>query len=305
MLKNQNNPKNLQAYLILVLLSIIWGSSFILMKKGMVDDSGSKVFSPYQVAALRISIAGLVLLPFGLFHRKEIKKDKLIPALIVGFAGNGIPAFLFTYAETGINTSLAGMLNATTPIFAVLISVFIYKNKLLGVNYLGVLLGFIGAILLVFFGKGDQEVAGGQAFYASLVLMACFLYGLSVNIMRQYLQGIKPIAVTAFSLLATGIPCFIFLLTTNFFEILNTHPSALSSMGYILILSIVGTAISVVIFYYLIRMTNAVFASSVTYLIPVTAMILGVMIEDETIDSKQYMAILIILGGVWLINKKK
>lgn len=304
MLKNVNNSGFL-AYFYLILLSIIWGSSFVLMKKGMVASDGSEIFTPFQVAALRMAIAGFVLLPFGLIHRKQINKSNLIPAILVGVTGNGIPAFLFTYAETGINTSLAGMLNATTPIFAVLISVFVFKNKLLWLNYLGVFLGFCGALMLVFFGDATTAKADNQLFYASLVLLACFLYGTSVNIMRQYLHSVKPIAVTSFSLLFVGIPCFIYLLTTNYFETLFHHPEAYQAMGFILILSVVGTAISVVIFYYLIRMTNAVFASSVTYLIPVTAIILGVFTEGEVIEVKQIMAIFIILGGVWLINKKK
>lgn len=304
MLKNANNTGFL-AYFYLILLSVIWGSSFVLMKKGMVASDGSEIFTPFQVAALRMSIAGFVLLPFGLFHRKEINKSNLIPAILVGVTGNGIPAFLFTYAETGINTSLAGMLNATTPIFAVLISVFVFRNKLLWLNYLGVFLGFCGALMLVFLGNSTTSTGNNQFFYASLVLLACFLYGTSVNIMRQYLHSVKPLAVTSFSLLVVGIPCFIYLLTTNYFDTLFHHPGAFRAMGFILILSVVGTAISVVIFYYLIRMTNAVFASSVTYLIPVTAIILGVLTEGEIIDIKQVVAIFIILGGVWLINKKK
>lgn len=300
----QNKPTSIQAYLILIFLSMVWGSSFILMKKGMEDDLGRAIFSPYQVAALRMALAGLVLLPFGLIHRKEINKKNLLPAILVGITGNGIPAFLFTYAETGINTSLAGMLNATTPVFTVLIAVFIFKNKLLWLNYLGVFLGFCGALMLVYFGEPNDSGTGNQAFFASLVLIACLLYGTSVNIMRNYLHSVKPIAITAFSLLVVGLPCLIYLFTTDYFTILSNHPSAWKAMGYITILSLVGTALSVVIFYYLIRMTSAVFASSVTYLIPVTAMFLGVLVYGEVIQFEQYAAIGVILCGVWLINKK-
>lgn len=299
-----NNSTGLKAYLILIFLSVVWGSSFLLMKKGMMDDEGHEVFSSYQVAALRMALAGLVLLPFGLIYRKEIGKDKLIPAMLVGVLGNGIPAFLFTYAETGINTSLAGMLNATTPLFTVLIAVFIFKNKFLGINYLGVFIGFLGALMLLFYGEKSATGADNQAFYASMVLIACLFYGMSVNIMRNYLGGVKPIAITAFSLVFVGIPCLIYLCTTDLFQIIATNPSAWKALGFITILSLVGTALSVVIFYYLIRMTNAVFASSVTYLIPVTAMILGVIEYGDIIHNEQYIAIGVILCGVWLINKK-
>jgi len=300
----QTNTTSLQAYLLLIFLSIVWGSSFLLMKKGMVASDGSSIFSPYQVAALRMGIAGLVLSPFMFIHRKEINKTNFIPAILVGLCGNGIPAFLFTYAETGINTSLAGMLNATTPVFTVLIAVLVFKNKFLGLNYLGVFLGFIGALMLVYFGGGSDGVDNSQIFSASLVLIACFLYGISVNIMRNYLHSLKPIAITSFSLISVGLPCLIFLFSTDYFEILKTHPEAWKAMGFITILSLVGTALSVVVFYYLIRMTSAIFASSVTYLIPVTAMFLGVIEYGEVINIEQFMAIGVILCGVWLINKK-
>lgn len=300
----QSKTTSWQAYGILIFLSMVWGSSFLLMKKGMEDEFGNPVFSSYQVAALRMGLAGLVLVPFMFIHRKEINKSNLIPAILVGVFGNGIPAFLFTYAETGINTSLAGMLNATTPVFTVLIAVFIFKNKLLWINYLGVSLGFLGALLLVIFGNESAISADGQVFYATLVLIACFLYGVSVNIMRNYLHSVKPIAITAFSLLSVGIPCLIYLFSTDYFHILSTHPGAWKAMGFITLLSLIGTALSVVIFYYLIRMTSAVFASSVTYLIPVTAMFLGVFEYGEVIKPEQFMAIGVILCGVWLINKK-
>lgn len=300
----QSTTTPIRAYLLLIFLSIVWGSSFLLMKKGMMDENGNTIFSPYQVAALRMGIAGLALLPFMLIHKKEINKTNFIPAILVGLCGNGIPAFLFTYAETGINTSLAGMLNATTPVFTVLIAVLIFKNKFLMVNYLGVFLGFCGALLLVYFSGGSAGVGEGQIFSASLVLIACFLYGTSVNIMRNYLHAVKPIAITSFSLLSVGVPCLLFLVTTDYFHILQTNPGAWKAMGFITLLSLVGTALSVVIFYYLIRMTSAVFASSVTYLIPVTAMFLGVIEYGETIHIQQFMAIGVILCGVWLINKK-
>jgi drug/metabolite transporter (DMT)-like permease len=300
----QSRTSSLTAYLLLIFLSVVWGSSFLLMKKGMVASDGSPVFSPYQVAALRMGIAGLFLLPFMLIHKKEINKSNLFPAILVGVCGNGIPAFLFTYAETGINTSLAGMLNATTPVFTVLIAVVIFRNKFLWLNYLGVFLGFCGALLLVYFGGGSAGADKGQIFSASLVLIACFLYGTSVNIMRNYLHSVKPIAITAFSLLSVGIPCLIYLFSTDYFQILSTHPGAWKAMGFITILSLIGTALSVVIFYYLIRMTSAVFASSVTYLIPVTAMFLGVIEYGEVIHFEQFIAIGVILCGVWLINKK-
>lgn len=300
----QNNNNRLKAYILLIFLSMVWGSSFLLMKKGMEDEFGNPVFDAYQVAALRMSLAGIVFIPFFLFHRKEITKSNFIPALMVGIVGNGIPAFLFTFAETGIDTSLAGMLNATTPVFTVIIAVVFFKTRLLFLNYLGVFLGFSGALMLVAFGNESGTASGNQFTYASVVLLACFMYGVSVNIMRNYLHSVKPLAVSAFSIMSVGIPCLFYLLTTDYFEILANHPSAWKSMGYITILSLIGTAFSVVLFYHLIRMTSAVFASSVTYLIPVTAMFLGVLEYNESIQNEQFMAIGIILCGVWLINKK-
>lgn len=286
--------------LLLAILSFIWGSSFILMLLGMIDSSGNPVFSAFQVGALRISLAFLLMLPFALYHFKKVPRNKIFPIFCVGLFGNCIPAFLFTTAETELAPSLAGMLNSTTPLFVVLIAILVFKNKLSLINYIGLLLGFVGSALLML-ANGTDEFYGDVG-HSLLILIATFCYAISVNIIRNYLVGLAPIAVTSISFLFVGIPTTIYLLSTDFFQVLTQNPSGLASFGYVFLLAFFGTALAVLLFNYLVQLTNAVYASTVTYLIPITAIFWG-LINNESINFSHVIGMLIILTGVYLINK--
>lgn len=264
-------------------------------------------FSSSQVASLRIFIAFLFLLPIA--HR-HIKKS-LFP-LLPGFAGMGIfgnfiPAFLFTKAETMISSALTGMLNSLTPVFALVLGVGIFKNKVKAIQVIGLLIGFGGAIGLLSLGKGS--VAGvpesmHEVFVGgSLVVLATFFYGLSVNIIKAKLNGVNSITATVFALCIIGPMAGIYLFTTDFIHRMQTMPEAWESLGYICILAIFGTAISVIVFNLLIKETGTLFASSVTYFIPIVAMCWGAF-DGELISIFHILFIFVILGGVWLVNKK-
>lgn len=294
-------PRPLLSVLLLAVLAFTWGSSFILMKLGMEDAAGNPVFSPFQVAAMRMSFACWLLLPFALYHIRKIPFSKYLPLLVVGMCGNAIPAFLFTTAETSIAPSLAGMLNSTTPLFTVIIAALIFKNRFSKANYLGLTLGIAGS-------AGLMLAGGTAAFYGDigsslLILLATLCYAISVNTIRNYLTGIHPIGVTSVSFMFFGIPLSLYLFSTDFISVLQHHPSGKSALGFVIILSMFGTALAVILFNYLVRLSGAVYASTVTYLIPVTAIFWG-FLRKEPILPMHFISMGVILTGVYLINRK-
>jgi len=278
---------------ILSLLAITWGSSFILMKKGLI------YFSPQEVAAFRITAAMLVLLPFSLPNLKTLKGN-FLPLLASGLFGNGIPAFLFAIAQTEIPSSLSGILNSLTSLFTLLIGIFFFKIATVRFQILGVVIALIGALGLIGFGNLMEFGVYGK--YATLIIIAAGCYGIAVNIIKYYLHDVKPTHITSLSFLLIGPWVSIYLLSgTDLVENVQNVPGAHIGVFYIAILGIVGTAIAVIIFNRLIKETTAVFASSVTYLIPVVAVAWGVM-DGEQVTVEQLLFMGLILAGIFLIN---
>ena len=284
---------NLANWSIMIFLAFIWGSSFILMKRGL------EVFSYTQVADLRMSLAWLSLLPFVWNQLKKTPTHFWIPLAVVGIFGNGIPAFLFTKAQTQLDSSLTGILNALVPLFTLLIAVFIFKTKVKGYNILGILIGLTGAIWLV---AGDGVVME-NAHYAWFVVVATICYAISLNTIKNYLGELNPIHITGLAFFFVGPPTLIHLFSTDFLEIMNTQEKAWSALGYIFILAVIGTSMAVAIFNKLVARTTAIFASSVTYLIPIFAIIWGV-IDGEHIALQHILGTAIIFAGIYLVNKQ-
>jgi len=250
-------------WIVLIILAITWGSSFILMKRGL------DAFSSGQVAALRIFIAFLVLLPFAYSRLKKAHLVHWKGLLGQGVLGNFIPAFLFTKAETGISSSLTGMLNSLTPLFTLLFGVIAFQTRTGWKNVLGIIVGFIGAIGLLAVGRDGDF--GNNLHYGVYVLIATVCYALSVQIIKKYLAGVDAVTATVLAFLPIGLMAGIYLFSTDFVARLTGEPLALQALLYISILAIFGTAISVILFNQLIHRTDALFASSVTYLIKKTA----------------------------------
>jgi drug/metabolite transporter (DMT)-like permease len=283
-------------WIILIVLALTWGSSFILMKRGM------DVYSSEEVAALRIFIAFLFLSPLIFRHVKKPLLKHWKSFLGMGVLGNFIPAFLFTKAETGISSSLTGMLNSLTPLFTLLLGVLLFKTKTRWVNALGIMIGFAGAIGLLTVGKSEDM--DNNLLFGFYVVLAIVCYALSVNIIKKGLNEVNSVTATVWAMLFIGPIAGIYLFGfTDFVNKISTHPAAMSGLGYISILAIFGTALSVIVFNVLIRNTNALFASSVTYLIPVVAMGWGVL-DGENVQMLHYLWIILILLGVYLVNKK-
>lgn len=266
----------------------------------MFTNDHEAIFSDNQVGSLRMLIASLVLLPFALKAIKKLKNKKdIIPLAIVGVCGSFVPAFLFTYAETGISSGYAGMLNSFTPIFALIIGFIVFKDRLTKIQMTGVSIGAIGVISLMLAGQ-DLSIKGDFSHIFSIVI-ATFLYAISLNTIKHKLQHLKGIEITSLSFLLILIPGFIISIFNGSFSTIATNQFALEGLTYLGILSVIGTAIAVVIFNQLITISSVLFASSVTYLIPIVAVIIGLSF-GETINIQQIISMFIVLTGIFLSN---
>ncbi|MEO5571486.1 MAG: EamA family transporter [Bacteroidia bacterium] len=278
----------------LALLSVIWGSSFILMKRGLIS------FSPDQVAAIRMFVAFLSLFPFVIQHAKKIKKHQFIIIFTAGILGNGLPSFLFTHAQTHIASALAGMLNSLTPVFVVLVGWLLFGSMFKASHILGVVIGLAGAIALILI-NSKGKIVNSDNWFGLLIVIATISYAFNINIVRKYLQEVNAVHLTGFALFSAGIPCGIFLFTTDFTTRLSTQPGAWVNFGYVSLLGLFGTALSTIIFNKLLKISNALYASSVTYLIPIVAMAWGAL-DGESLNIFHLLAMGVILLGVYLIN---
>ncbi len=290
-------------YVLLAILAIIWGSSFMLMKEGL------KVLTSIQMAAFRISICGLVFFPFVFKHFKKIESKDRKYVLLAGLMGSGIPAFLFATAQQHINSSLAGILNAMTPIFTVLIAV-IFTNLTLSRNkYIGVLVGFVGAAAIIvgkMFQSGDGAVSFGstQIQYVLMVVLATILYGSNINLIKNKLAKYNAFVIATTPLFMISIIAMIIMGITDWSNIAQ-HPTQqiYKSFGAVTALAIFGTSLSLIMFNRLVQTSGPVFASSTTYFIPFVAVFLG-LLDGEHVVWMQWAGMLLILAGVYLINKR-
>ena len=283
-------------WLYLTILSLVWGSSFILMKKALIS------LSPIQVAALRTLIAAFFILIVGYKNLQKIKKRHWKYVLISALVGTFFPAFLFAYAIKGIDSSIASILNSLTPfntfIFGALVFGFVFKKK----QFIGILIGLVGTLILIL--KGANLNPDQNYWYALLPIIASVGYAFNVNIIKKYLHDLDGLTITTGHFLLVTIPVLIILGFTGFFTEFELNSATKPALLYIIILSILGTAVAKVIFNDLVHISSPVFASSVTYLIPIIAVMWGVF-DGEKLSVVQLLAGVIILFGVWLVNKTK
>jgi drug/metabolite transporter (DMT)-like permease len=295
--------KRTLSWILLIVLAIIWGSSFILMKRAMYATTGETIFSDSQVGAMRMVIAGIVLLPFALVHLSQLRDWKTVGKLaIVGFCGNFFPAFLFTYSETGISSGYAGMLNSCTPIFALLIGALVFKDRLTKIQLLGVFIGTIGVVSLMI--SGQNLSISGNWTHVFAIVIATTCYAISLNTIRHTLSHLKSFQIASLAFLITLLPSILIALQQDVVGTLQTHPKALEGLTAIVILSVVGTAFALIIFNRLIALSSVIFASSVTYLIPIVAVIIGFSF-GETINGWQIAAMSVTILGVFIANVGK
>jgi drug/metabolite transporter (DMT)-like permease len=288
----------LKAWGFLIILALVWGSSFILIKRGL------EVYSPGEVGALRIVFAGMVLLPLSLPRLKGLNKRQVKNLIIVGLVGSFIPAFLFAKAQTQLSSSLTGVFNAMTPLFVVIIGALFFNSRITRRNGIGLIIAFVGVIILMMVKEGGLGNFNEINAYALLVLLACACYGLNLNIIKYRFVELKPVAITAISLSIVLPLALIFLFTSTQFSFKILHvEGAVQAAGYIAILGIVGTALALILFNVMVKVATPVFASSVTYLIPVVAIMWG-LLDGEVLLAGHYFGIIAVIFGVWVGNRR-
>jgi drug/metabolite transporter (DMT)-like permease len=284
--------KNLVNWLLFTVLSLIWGSSFVLMKLGLEQ------LSAYQVAALRIVSSGLVLLPVAVRCFRQLPKQKLFVIFLSGVLGSLLPAFLFCLAEVGISSALAGTLNALTPIFVIAIGLLFYKARISANKILGIAIAFAGSLLLLF----SRGVEGNQnLLYISFAVVATICYGINVNMVSKHLQAVPSLHIAAVALTLIAIPALGVLAATGFFSLPLGNTAMLKAIGASCLLGVAATAIASVLFYQLMKSAGPVFSSMVTYGIPVVAIAWGIY-YGEAVGWKQVACLALILGGVFVAN---
>lgn len=282
-------------FTIIFILAITWGSSFILMKIGL------RSFSNDQAAAIRMLLASLVLFPLSLKNIKYLTRKDLPYLLVAGFIGSFIPAFLFTKAQTQLDSALAGMLNSLTPVFTLIVGVLFFKSRFRFRQVFGLILGLIGALGLIM--AGNEISLSNINSYAFFIVVATVCYAFNINVVRTYLSHLTGIQITSLSFMFIWPIALGYLLTTDLqavtiHENWPIHLVALAGLG------IIGTGAAMLLMNSLIRRTSAVFASSVTYIVPVFAILWGLS-DGENITIIHIICMAIILFGVYLINRKE
>ena len=267
----------------LMFLSFVWGASFILIKRGM------DAFSYVQVGALRVFISFLILLPVSIKNLKLINKNNVLILIISGLIGNFFPAFLFTFSETQISSSLAGILNGLTPFFVLIIGVIAFKNKPSILQYIGVFVGFIGAMILIT--NGNFRSFGDVNIFALPIVLATLMYGINANIVRFKLQKMTGVQIISLTFFLIGPLAGAVLLFTDF-----STPFYSTNVGFslffITILAVFGSVITLFIYYELIHHAGAIFASSSTYIIPFFALMWGIF-NNENISMIHLYSLII------------
>lgn len=288
------NNKQLR-WFYLLLLSLIWGSSFILMKKALIN------LTPIQVGSLRMIFTAIILLSIGYKKLPKIKKNQWYYIFLTAILGTFFPVFLFAYAIQNIDSSITSILNSVTPLNTLIVGALFYGYTFLRKQVLGIIIGLIGSVILIL--KGAEVNPNQNYMYAFLILTASAGYSFNINILKKHLSNLDALAITTGNFIILIIPAFIILAFTDFFhiEIIQNYKT---SLYYLLLLSIFGTAMAKTLFNKLVQISSPIFSSSVTYLIPVVAIFWGVL-DGEKLHISQILSGALILFGIYLTNKSK
>lgn len=282
-------------WLILIVLALIWGSSFILMKKALVH------LEPVQVGALRMIFTAAVLIPVGYRGLSRISKNQWVYIVITALVGTFFPVFLFAFAVQNIDSSVVSILNSLTPLNTLVVGALFFGFSFLRKQFLGVLIGLVGALILIF--KGAELNPDQNYAYAFLIVLASLGYAFNVNILKKYLDDLSALTITTGNFVVLLLPALVVLLFTGFFRA-DYIIEAKSSLFYLALLAVFGTAMAKTLFNKLVKVSSPIFSSSVTYLIPIVAIFWGVL-DGERIHLDQFLAGGLILLGVYLTNKGK
>lgn len=287
----KNWSTSVMSWIFLGFLSIVWGSSFILIKKALLG------LSPTHVALLRVAVAFIAFTPFIASRLKFVKKHHWPYVILVGLLGNGFPAILYAIAQTQVLSATAGILNALTPIFTLLLGVVIFRSEIKGHQLLGTVVGFIGAGMLFL---RDMDWASFNR-YTMLIVLATACYGMSVNIVQHRLKELKPLVIASTSFVFVGVAALVLFLMMPLPDFHD--PQVQSATFYVVLLSLASTFFATIIFYRLVQISDALFASSVSYIVPVIALLWG-LIDGEMLNVRHLIALVLILSGVFMIRRR-
>ena len=280
----------------LVILSLIWGSSYILIKKGLTG------LTPIQLGSLRVIVTTIIIAPIGYQKIKHIPRQKMKWVALSAFVGSFFPAYLFAFAETEISSSITAVMVSLTPLFTLLISVLVFGEELLKKQVFGVLIGFTGIIVLI---NNELFSSSFNILYIMFIVLAAFCYAVNANVLKYKLSNIPALGIVFMSFLFMFIPAFIILCFSDFpFSDFASDPLIIESIIYIIILALFGTAIAKVLYIKLLAISTPVFSVSTTYLMPVVAIFWG-LLDGEEFKLTQFTGTAIILLGVYLVTKKK
>lgn len=286
-----------QKWFYLIILSIVWGSSFILMKKALLG------ITPIQLGALRMIFTAIFLLSIAFSSIKKIKKRHWKYIIYTALSGTFIPGFLFAFAITTIDSSIVSILNSFTPFNTLILGSIFFGFAFKKAQLYGVLIGLVGTSVLIL--KGADLHPDQNYWYALLIIIASVGYAFNANMLKKYLSDLDALAITTGNFLLLIIPATIVLFCTDFFETFDSGNEVLMhSLGYLVVLSVLGTGIAKTIYNKLVHISDPVFSSSVTYLIPLVAIFWGVL-DGEKLSLIQVFSGAIILIGVYLVNKAK
>lgn len=287
---------NKEKWLLLVVLTLIWGSSFILIKKSL------DYFNPYQVGALRVLIAGIILLPIAIYNYKLFPKKHIKWLVVAALCGNFIPMFLFPIAETRISSSIAGIINSMMPIFVIIVGSIFWKFSVTKHQIIGVAVSFTGVCLLAL---GGGEESTFEIFPILLLLLATLLYAVSTTTVKAKLMEVNSTILSSFVFsFVLLIPSLIALVMTGFFTDKIHHPEILKGLGFVSLLSVFGTGLAMMLNYRLLKTSTPLFASTVTLLMPLVAIVWG-FIDGETLTILQLVGAVVILAGLIFLRSKK
>lgn len=281
-------------WVLLTVLSLIWGSSFILIKKGLIG------LTPIQLGSLRILFAGIFLLAIGFKSISKISLQQWKFIAITAFFGTFIPAYLFAIAQTEIDSSVSSILNSLTPLNTLVLGSIAFGLQFKRNQIFGVIIGLFGSALLIL--NGAMNHPEQNYYYALLILIASLCYATNVNLIKKHLSGMAPLSITTGNFLVLLLPATLILYFTDFKEVV-TIPQVQNSMLFIVILGVIGTGVANIIFFKLIQLSSPVFATSVTYLIPIVAFFWG-LLDNEMLTPIQFLGAFVVLIGVYLSSKK-
>lgn len=286
---------NIWAYLFYIILVITWGSSFILMKLGL------EYYSPAQVATVRQLSALIIFFGFAVFHIRKIPLNKLAYVALSGLLGMFIPAYLFCYAEVGVTSAVAGILNAFTPAFTVIVGAYFFNQRIRRTQIIGLLIGFLGIALLILVNAKGEFVINHFSFF---VIVATICYGFNINIVRNHLSELNPFHISTVSVSIAGVFSSLYLLITGGFHVLPITPQNKYPLLAAVALGVLGTAVAQVLFNQLIKRSSTIFASSIVYALPIVAVFWGVL-DGETFLLWQFIGMICILIGIVIMRRSK